>query len=45
LRTADGFRVIGTDMRHSAPRATLNARESGSTLRFLIPIAGPWQLR
>lgn len=39
LRTSDGFRVIGTDMRHSAPRAALNARESGSTLRFLIPIA------
>lgn len=38
-RTTDGFHVIGTDMRHSAPRTTLNARESGSTLRFLIPIA------
>ncbi len=35
----DTFTVVGTDMRKTAPRDTLFCRESGSTLRFIIPIA------
>lgn len=33
------FTVRGTDMKKSAPSGILSCRESGSTLRFLIPIA------
>lgn len=33
------YTVIGCDMRKSCPTCALNANESGSTLRFLIPIA------
>ena len=39
IPTEDGFCVFGTDMRHTAPRRALMCRESGSTLRFVIPIA------
>ena len=35
----DTVTVCGTDLRKSAPTAPLNARESGSTLRFLLPLA------
>lgn len=35
----DRVTVFGTDPRKSAAKLPLNARESGSTLRFLIPIA------
>lgn len=38
-RTDDGYTVIGHNMRKTAPRGTLNCRDSASTLRFLIPIA------
>ena len=38
-RVQGGYRVSGTDMKHSAPRSALPCRESGSTLRFLIPLA------
>ena len=38
-RSDGAFKVTGIDVKGSAPSATLNARESGSTLRFLIPIA------
>ena len=31
--------VVGTDMRNTVPTSTLNCHESGSTLRFLLPIA------
>ena len=31
--------VTGTDILHAQPAETLNCRESGSTLRFFIPIA------
>ena len=33
------YTVIGTDMRKTAPSGTLFCNESGSTLRFIIPIA------
>ena len=33
------YTVIGTDMQKTAPTGTLFANESGSTLRFIIPIA------
>ena len=35
----DTFTVYGTDMRSTAPKGVLCCRESGSTLRFMIPIA------
>ncbi len=35
----DTFTVYGTDMTSTAPRGVLCCRESGSTLRFMIPIA------
>ena len=35
----DGVRVVGADMRNAAPETTLCCRESGSTLRFFIPLA------
>ncbi len=35
----DRARVFGTDMNKASPTGVLYARESGSTLRFLIPIA------
>ena len=31
--------VVGTNMRTAVPTSTLNCHESGSTLRFLLPIA------
>ena len=33
------LKIIGCDMKTTAPSGTLYCRESGSTLRFLIPIA------
>ena len=38
-RVGDGYAVVGHNMRKTAPRGTLNCRDSASTLRFLIPIA------
>ena len=35
----DTFTVYGTDMTATAPHGVLSCRESGSTLRFMIPIA------
>lgn len=35
----DTFTVYGTDMTSTAPSGVLYCRESGSTLRFIIPIA------
>ena len=35
----DGVRVVGADMRNAAPETALCCRESGSTLRFFIPLA------
>ena len=35
----DVFKIRGIDMRKNAPNSVLCCRESGSTLRFLIPIA------
>ena len=31
--------VVGADMKNSAPKEVLECRESGSTLRFMLPIA------
>jgi 3-phosphoshikimate 1-carboxyvinyltransferase len=38
-RSGDTLTVTGADMRHGTPSAPLSCNESGSTLRFLIPIA------
>ena len=38
-RYGNDVEVEGNDMRKATPSASLNCRESGSTLRFLIPIA------
>ena len=38
-RVGDDAIVYGTDPRHRAAPATLPCNESGSTLRFLIPLA------
>ena len=38
LRTESGYRI--TAIQHIPESATLNCRESGSTLRFLLPIVG-----
>ena len=38
-REGDVLTVKGVDMRSSSPASTLNCNESGSTLRFLLPIA------
>ena len=38
-QSGDTVTVKGIDMRHASPSAGLNCRESGSTLRFFIPIA------
>lgn len=38
-RCGSDLTVTGADMRHAIPRGTLNCRESGSTMRFIIPIA------
>ena len=35
----DVVTVYGADLRHAAPTETLRCRESGSTLRFFIPLA------
>ena len=35
----DTFKVRGKDMKSTAPSSALYAKESGSTLRFMIPIA------
>ena len=35
----DTYTVVGRDMRAALPKGALNADESGSTLRFLIPVA------
>ena len=37
--TGDRVTLRGYDLRNSAPRVPLDARESGSTLRFMIPLA------
>ena len=37
--SGDTVTVRGTDLRRSEPKIPLNARESGSTLRFMIPLA------
>ena len=37
--SGDVFTVFGTDMTKTAPSGVLYCRESGSTLRFMIPIA------
>lgn len=37
--SGDTATVRGFDPRHSSPTETLSARESGSTLRFLLPLA------
>lgn len=39
IQDGDTVSVIGTDMRKTAPRSSLDCRESGSTLRFFLPIA------
>ncbi len=39
IREGNAVRVRGFDPRKSAPKAPLLPRESGSTLRFLIPVA------
>lgn len=36
---ADTVTVVGTDLRKAAPAKVLGCRESGSTLRFFIPLA------
>ena len=38
-RLGNDIRVEGIDMRKATPTASLNCHESGSTLRFFIPIA------
>lgn len=38
-REGDTLTVTGTDMRKASPSSALDAHESGSTLRFLLPIA------
>ena len=38
-QNADEVTVYGTDVTRSVPNAAFNCRESGSTLRFMIPIA------
>lgn len=40
-RVGDGgtVRVRGVDMAHSSPKTVLRCRESGSTLRFFLPLA------
>lgn len=38
-KNGDTVTVNGIDMRNAAPTSGLNCRESGSTLRFFIPIA------
>ena len=38
-RNGDTVTVCGTDLRHAVPVKPLLCRESGSTLRFLIPLA------
>lgn len=38
-RDGDTVRVLGTDIKNPKHGAMLNCRESGSTLRFLIPLA------
>ena len=35
----DTFTVYGTNMKQTAPKEVLYCRESGSTLRFIIPVA------
>ena len=35
----DTVTVVGTDLLQAEPRETLHCRESGSTLRFFIPLA------
>lgn len=39
VREGDDLRVRGVDMAKATAKAPLNANESGSTLRFLIPVA------
>lgn len=39
FRNGDCITVYGTDMRNTVPAGPLLCRESGSTLRFLIPVA------
>ena len=38
-QSGDTLTVKGIDMQHASPSSGLNCRESGSTLRFFIPIA------
>ena len=38
-REGDTVTVTGVDMTKATPKATLGCRESGSTLRFFIPLA------
>ena len=38
-RVGDTLTVTGVDMRRTTPASPLNCRESGSTLRFFLPIA------
>ena len=38
-KSGDTMTVYGVDMRHAAPSGILNCRESGSTIRFMTPIA------
>lgn len=37
-KSGDTYTVWGCDMKHTSPSGALRCRESGSTLRFLIPI-------
>lgn len=39
VREGDDMRVTGFDPRRATPRGLLDCRESGSTLRFMLPIA------
>jgi 3-phosphoshikimate 1-carboxyvinyltransferase len=38
-RNGDTLTVVGTDMRNASPSSALDCNESGSTLRFFLPIA------
>ena len=39
INNSDTIKITGADMTHAVPSGELYARESGSTLRFFIPIA------
>ena len=39
VKTNDGYKINGCNMRRTAAAEILNCRESGSTLRFMIPVA------